>query len=146
MSEEYIYSAVVILVLSVIVNTLFQKFNNWRKARRERRRQAETPIEDARPFRIDVQNNRPVTPPLPVRPQNTSSNGNSRTPQTPSRPSVQTVLQAPVLASPGVPSDPLDYPMCPIHRCRNRRGKPGMISWDNDRKMWKCQDKHYFNS
>jgi len=145
MSKEYIYSVVIILVLSVIVNSLFQKFNAWRNARRERRRQANTPIEDTQPFRIDAPNHSSVTPPLPVRPQNTSSNDVSRQ-QTPSGPIARNVSHAQVLCCSGLPSDPLDYPMCPIHRCRNRRGKTNVISWDNNKKMWKCQDKHYFNS
>lgn len=149
MNEEYIVGIAGVLILSVIVNVLFNRLVAWVKKRRELRRTANTPIVDSRQFGSDSSNIasiRPNIPDLPVRPQQNTSSLSIENMTQRSQIGITQNVGMPVICSPGIPSDPIDFPMCPIHRCCNRRGKAQTISWDCERKMWKCCKNHYFNS
>lgn len=38
----------------------------------------------------------------------------------------------------------LDYPKCPIDRCRNEPGKPQVVFWDSEKKCYTCCHGHHF--
>lgn len=38
----------------------------------------------------------------------------------------------------------LDYPKCPIDRCRNEPGKPQVVFWDSAKKCYTCCHGHHF--
>lgn len=146
-SEEFIVEFVVIFVLSIIANVIIDRFRNWNKKRKERRRLENTPIEDPRPFRISGSST--IAPPLPVR--NTQSS--ERTPQTSNTSSPAQVVASGAGTPPALPhrqtrvnTNIEDYPRCPIHKCCNRRGESQKIFYDNGRRMWRCYRGHNFSS
>lgn len=132
MSEEFILELILFFVLSVISNFIVDKFMNWIRKRRERRRLQNPPIDDNRPFHVNtgIATGNAV-PPLPVRQSQSDSLPN----QQPSSSSAQLQVvtgghnSPPVLPQRRINIDrrPEDFPRCPIHKCCNRRGQEQKI-------------------
>lgn len=149
MNKEYILGIICLLILSVIVNTVFTKIVSWVKKKRDSHGETHIPSNNSRPERLDISNlvpPRPNAPSLPGSSHQNTSVLNSRNSSSSSSIVVALPNGMPVLRSAGIPNNPLDFPMCPIHRFSNRSGRPQVIFWDRERKMWRCCKNHYFNS
>lgn len=147
MSKELIIQIVVIFVLSIIANVIIDRFRNWNKKRRERRRLENMSIEVPRSFRSNGSSG--SVPPLPVRNTQTIES----TPQPSNTSSPAHVVASGSEVPPALPHRQTqnninieDYPRCPIHKCCNRRGEVQKIFYDSNRRMWRCYRGHSFSS
>lgn len=127
MSSLSVTEYIGIIILSIIINMLIDKFKEWRRWRRER----------PNSFYNNTASTGRLTHQIPVNPRPTARPGNTGGRRTPPQLPVR-----PQLAE----RNTCGFPKCPIHKCRNREGQSQKIFWNSQRNMWRCYHGHYFSS